>query len=100
MPVKALALEDGTYAANLLRDLPSNATVAPLERHRKARTEKVVADGRRRGDEKAIVNPVCSMPIREWAIRLIVPLFQQTWRSLAVRARNRLEEYGLMTLPE
>jgi 2-polyprenyl-6-methoxyphenol hydroxylase-like FAD-dependent oxidoreductase len=70
----SLALEDAMYLAKMLRDSTNNeAAFAQFERDRKPRAEKVVAEGRRRGDDKAIVGP-----------------FQQTLRELMIRIFMRM----------
>ena len=70
----SLALEDAMYLAALLRDFSYEAAFETFERHRKPRAEKVVAEGRRRGRDKAIVGPL-QQQIRELMIRMVVPLF-------------------------
>jgi 2-polyprenyl-6-methoxyphenol hydroxylase-like FAD-dependent oxidoreductase len=54
--------------------LRSEAAFETFESHRKPRVEKVVAEGRRRGRDKAIVGPL-QQKLRELMIRLSVPLF-------------------------
>ncbi len=69
----ALALEDAMYLAKLLRDCPYEHALARYERDRKARAEKVVAEGRRRGADKALVGPF-AQALRELAISVFVRL--------------------------
>jgi 2-polyprenyl-6-methoxyphenol hydroxylase-like FAD-dependent oxidoreductase len=71
----ALALEDAMYLAKMLRDEADfTAAFARFERDRKPRAERVVAEGRRRGNDKQIVGPV-RQTMREIMIRIFVPLF-------------------------
>lgn len=64
----------GPALALFLRDFSYEAAFETFERHRKPRAEKVVAEGRRRGRDKAIVGPL-QQQIRELMIRMVVPLF-------------------------
>jgi len=71
----SMALEDAMYLAKLLRDCGDYAQVfAQFEQARKPRVEKIVAEGRRRGSDKAIVSPF-QQAIREVMIRIFVNLF-------------------------
>jgi 2-polyprenyl-6-methoxyphenol hydroxylase-like FAD-dependent oxidoreductase len=71
----SLALEDAMYLAKTLRDSTDyEAAFARFERDRKPRAEKVVAEGRRRGRDKAIVGPA-RQKIRELMIRTFVRMF-------------------------
>jgi 2-polyprenyl-6-methoxyphenol hydroxylase-like FAD-dependent oxidoreductase len=55
----ATALEDAAELARCLRDLPDpGAAFAAFERLRKGRVERLVAQARRTGSQKAIANPV------------------------------------------
>lgn len=74
----SLALEDAMYLAKLLRDASDVETaLARFASDRKPRAERVVAEGRRRGADKAIVGPL-QQRLRELMIRLFVPLFGRT----------------------
>lgn len=55
----SIALEDAMYLAMLLRDCAGDVerAIDQFERHRKPRAEKVVAEGRRRGNDKEFVGP-------------------------------------------
>lgn len=71
----SMALEDAMYLAKLLRECSDYERVfAQFEQHRKPRVERIVAEGRRRGDDKKIVSPF-QQKIREFMIRLFVNLF-------------------------
>lgn len=71
----SLALEDAMYLAKVLRDSSDyEEAFARFERDRKPRAERVVAEGRRRGEDKRIVGPV-QQKIRELMIRMFVGLF-------------------------
>ena len=71
----SLALEDAIYLAKLLRDCGDYTQVfAQFEQARKPRVEKIVAEGRRRGNDKTIVSPF-QQTIREVMIRIFVNLF-------------------------
>jgi 2-polyprenyl-6-methoxyphenol hydroxylase-like FAD-dependent oxidoreductase len=55
----SLALEDAQYLAKVLGESSGHAhAFARFERDRKPRAERVVAEGRRRGADKAIVGPI------------------------------------------
>jgi 2-polyprenyl-6-methoxyphenol hydroxylase-like FAD-dependent oxidoreductase len=71
----SLALEDAMLLAKLLRDESSYASAfSRFEAARKPRVEKIVAEGRRRGNDKQIVGPV-QQTFREWMVRIFVNLF-------------------------
>jgi 2-polyprenyl-6-methoxyphenol hydroxylase-like FAD-dependent oxidoreductase len=71
----SMALEDAMYLAKLLRDCGDYAQVfAQFEQARKPRVEKIVAEGRRRGNDKTVVSPF-QQAIRELMIRIFVNLF-------------------------
>jgi 2-polyprenyl-6-methoxyphenol hydroxylase-like FAD-dependent oxidoreductase len=83
----SLALEDAMYLARLLRDASYEIAFERFERDRKPRAEMVVAEGRRRGVDKAIVGRL-QQAMRELMIRLFVPLF-------GGRFDRRLYEYQI-----
>jgi 2-polyprenyl-6-methoxyphenol hydroxylase-like FAD-dependent oxidoreductase len=67
----SLALEDAMYLAKLLRDCDDfREAYGRFERDRKPRAERVVAEGRRRGGDKALVGPV-----RQWVRERLISLF-------------------------
>jgi 2-polyprenyl-6-methoxyphenol hydroxylase-like FAD-dependent oxidoreductase len=71
----SLALEDAMYLAKLLRESADYEQVfATFEAERKPRVEKIVAEGRRRGNDKFIVSPF-QQKIRETMLRIFVNLF-------------------------
>jgi 2-polyprenyl-6-methoxyphenol hydroxylase-like FAD-dependent oxidoreductase len=71
----SLALEDAMLLARLLRDERDYASAfSQFEAARKPRVEKIVAEGRRRGNDKQIVGPF-QQTLREWMIRIFVNLF-------------------------
>jgi 2-polyprenyl-6-methoxyphenol hydroxylase-like FAD-dependent oxidoreductase len=77
------ALEDAMMLAKLLRDCACDYRRAFVlfERERKPRVERVVAEGRRRGGDKAIVSPFKSK-IRNLMLRFLLPVFgrySQNW---------------------
>jgi 2-polyprenyl-6-methoxyphenol hydroxylase-like FAD-dependent oxidoreductase len=79
----SMALEDAMYLAKLLRDSSDthNEIFNDFEKERKPRAEKIVAEGRRRGNDKEIVSPF-QQKIRELMIRIFVTLFggkSQDW---------------------
>jgi 2-polyprenyl-6-methoxyphenol hydroxylase-like FAD-dependent oxidoreductase len=79
----SLALEDAMYLAKMLRDYRGdyNSAFAQFERKRRPRVERVVAEGRRRGRDKAILTPFQSK-LRNLAMRIVLPLFgpkSQDW---------------------
>ena len=79
----SIALEDAMYLAKLLRDSFSSheQVFARFEADRKARAEKIVAEGRQRGVDKQVVTPFQSK-IREVMLMIFVNLFgasSQDW---------------------
>lgn len=71
----SMALEDAMYLAKLLRDCGDYSQVfSQFEQARKPRVEKIVAEGRRRGNDKTVVSPF-QQTIREVMIRIFVNLF-------------------------
>lgn len=86
----SMALEDAMYLAMLLRDAGGNAYTAAFhkfETDRKPRVEKIVAEGRRRGNDKTILPP-WQAKIREWMMAIFMPLF-------AARSFDWLYKYRL-----
>jgi len=84
----SLALEDAMYLARLLRDCDDfREAYARFERDRKPRAEKVVAEGRRRGGDKAVVGPV-----RQWVRERLISLFV---RLSGDRSDRWLYEYSI-----
>jgi 2-polyprenyl-6-methoxyphenol hydroxylase-like FAD-dependent oxidoreductase len=73
----SIALEDAMVLAKLIKDENSySAAFKKFEELRRPRVEKIVAEGRKRGDDKTIVSPVQQF-IREWMIRIFVNLFAE-----------------------
>ena len=74
----SMALEDAMMLAKLLRDCAADYAIAfaHFERERKPRVERVVAEGRRRGADKAEVGPL-QAKIRNLLLRVLLPLFGQ-----------------------
>ena len=75
----SMALEDAMYLAKLLRE--SNGTsieqiFAAFEQHRRPRTDKVIALGRRNGQHKQRMSPI-EYWIKQQMIRIFVPLTRQ-----------------------
>ncbi len=75
----SMALEDAMYLAKLLRE--SNGTsieqiFAAFEQHRRPRTDKVIALGRRNGQHKQRMSPI-QFWIKQQVIRIFVPLTRQ-----------------------
>jgi 2-polyprenyl-6-methoxyphenol hydroxylase-like FAD-dependent oxidoreductase len=66
----SMALEDAIYLAKLLRNSQDPLVFRSFELARKERAERIVAEGRRRGKDKAVVGPI-EQTIREWMIRTI-----------------------------
>ena len=85
----SMALEDAMLLAKLVRDCGGRIEAAfkTFEDQRRARVEKVVAEGRRRGADKAIVSPVQSR-IRNIVIGLMLRLFGE-------RSQRWLYEYKI-----
>ncbi|MBA3946545.1 MAG: FAD-dependent monooxygenase [Herpetosiphonaceae bacterium] len=78
----SLALEDAMYLAKLLRDSAAGYehVFTQFEHERKPRVEKIVAEGRRRGNDKAIVSPF-QAKIREIMIMIFVNAFGKMGRN-------------------
>ena len=72
----SLALEDAMYLAKMLRDSNCDYSTAfeRFQRGRKLRAERIVAEGRRRGSDKAILTPFQSK-LRNLAMRILLPRF-------------------------
>jgi 2-polyprenyl-6-methoxyphenol hydroxylase-like FAD-dependent oxidoreductase len=71
----SMAMEDAMYLAKLLRDTADYQRVFGLfEQERKPRVERIVEEGRRRGNDKEIVSPL-QQKIRELMIVIFVNLF-------------------------
>ncbi|HVW38197.1 MAG TPA: FAD-dependent monooxygenase, partial [Pirellulales bacterium] len=72
----SLALEDAMYLAKLLRESAADfaGALARFERDRRPRVERIVAEGRRRGDDKQIVGPI-QAKIREAILTVVLNLF-------------------------
>lgn len=71
----SLALEDAMLLAKLLRDEKSLALAfRKFEDGRRPRVERIVREGRRRGEDKLVVGPAMQL-FREWMIRIFVNLF-------------------------
>ena len=92
----AQALEDALYLARTLRDSQGdyNWAFRQYERERKPRAEKVVAEGRARAADKAVVSPFASA-LRNLLMALFIPLFgkKSTDWMLAYRLDWRSEQY-------
>ncbi len=75
----SMALEDAMCLAKLLRDLPGDyeQVFAKFETDRKPRVEKIVAEGRQRGQDKQVVTPFQSK-IREIMMMIFVNLFGES----------------------
>ncbi|MEO7049744.1 MAG: FAD-dependent monooxygenase [Ferruginibacter sp.] len=73
----SLALEDAMLLSKLLRDEPhfKNA-FQKFEKERKPRVEKVVSEGKKRGNDKILVNSFQQF-VRELIIRIFVNLFAE-----------------------
>jgi 2-polyprenyl-6-methoxyphenol hydroxylase-like FAD-dependent oxidoreductase len=71
----AMALEDAMYLARLLRHTDCyQQAFAQFEADRKPRVEKIVAEGRRRGNDKQIVSP-WQQKVRELMMMIFLNLF-------------------------
>jgi 2-polyprenyl-6-methoxyphenol hydroxylase-like FAD-dependent oxidoreductase len=71
----SMVLEDAMYLGKLLRDCNNYEQVfAQFEQGRKPRVEKIVAEGRRRGNDKHVVSPLQSK-IREIMMGIFINLF-------------------------
>lgn len=71
----SMALEDAMLLAKLIRDDANYETAfSKFESMRKPRVERIVEEGRRRGDDKEVVDPIKSL-LREIMIRIFVNLF-------------------------
>lgn len=71
----SLALEDAIYLANLLRQSADYEQVfEQFEQDRKPRVEKIVAEGRRRGEDKHEVTPF-QATVREFMMAIFIRLF-------------------------
>ena len=72
----SIALEDAMYLAKLLRDSSGDyeQVFTQFETDRKARAERIVAEGRQRGVDKQVVTPFQSK-IREIMLTIFVNLF-------------------------
>jgi 2-polyprenyl-6-methoxyphenol hydroxylase-like FAD-dependent oxidoreductase len=71
-----MALEDAVYLAKLLSetsDASLETTFAAFEQHRRPRTDKVIALGRRNGQRKVQMSPVAYW-LQQQMIRIFVPL--------------------------
>lgn len=72
----SLALEDSMYLAKLLAqssgDWPN--VFAKFERHRRPRVEKIIAQGRRNGEDKKELTPFSAW-IRDQILSIVLPLF-------------------------
>jgi 2-polyprenyl-6-methoxyphenol hydroxylase-like FAD-dependent oxidoreductase len=84
----SMALEDAMYLAKLLKSCGDYEQVfAQFEAHRKPRVEAIVAEGRRRGNDKDAVSPF-QQKIRELMLRIFVNLF-------GVKGLNQVYEYKI-----
>jgi 2-polyprenyl-6-methoxyphenol hydroxylase-like FAD-dependent oxidoreductase len=80
-----MALEDAMYLAKVLRDMQGDHEVAfkLFERERKPRVERVVAEGRRRSNDKKSVSPLESA-LRNAMLAIFFNLFGETKPGLAL----------------
>lgn len=72
----SMALEDAHYLAKLLHesaDAPLGEVFAAFEAHRRPRTDRVIALGRRNGQRKAAMSPFAYW-IQQQLLRIFVPL--------------------------
>ncbi|MBO9727250.1 MAG: FAD-dependent monooxygenase [Chitinophaga sp.] len=72
----SLALEDAMYLAKLLRDGQADykKVFTQFEAGRKQRVEKIVAEGRRRGNDKKVLSPM-QAKIRNFMMSVFLKLF-------------------------
>jgi 2-polyprenyl-6-methoxyphenol hydroxylase-like FAD-dependent oxidoreductase len=71
----SMALEDAMYLAKLLRHNQDYERVfAQFEQDRKPRVERIVAEGRRRGEDKQVVTPL-QQRVREVMMMIFINLF-------------------------
>jgi 2-polyprenyl-6-methoxyphenol hydroxylase-like FAD-dependent oxidoreductase len=89
----SLALEDAMYLAKMLRDNGRDyaSAFARFEQDRKPRVERIVAEGRRRGADKAIVSPLKSK-IRNAVLSVVLRLFGDRSQDWLFRYRIQWEE--------
>jgi 2-polyprenyl-6-methoxyphenol hydroxylase-like FAD-dependent oxidoreductase len=75
----SMALEDAQYLAKLLREAngtPIEAVLSAFEQHRRPRTDKVIALGRRNGRHKERMSAI-EFWLKQQMIRIFVPLTRQ-----------------------
>jgi 2-polyprenyl-6-methoxyphenol hydroxylase-like FAD-dependent oxidoreductase len=71
----SMAFEDAMYLAKLLRDSADYEQVfARFEQERKPRVEKIVAEGRRRGNDKEAISPLKAR-MRDLMMTILINLF-------------------------
>lgn len=72
----SLALEDAMYLASLFRNSENDweNLFEQFERERKPRVEKIIVEGRRRGDNKKEITPFSAW-IRDRTLSIVLPLF-------------------------
>ncbi|WP_143309146.1 FAD-dependent monooxygenase [Chitinophaga vietnamensis] len=89
----SMALEDAICLARLLRDIPGDheKVFGLFEAARKPRVERIVAEGRRRGDDKKIVTPM-QAKIRNFMISVFIRLFGSTSQDWLYRYKINWEE--------
>jgi 2-polyprenyl-6-methoxyphenol hydroxylase-like FAD-dependent oxidoreductase len=72
----SLALEDSMYLAKLLAQSPEDwqSVFDQFEQHRRPRVEKIIAQGRRNGNDKKELTPFSAW-IRDQILSIVLPLF-------------------------
>jgi 2-polyprenyl-6-methoxyphenol hydroxylase-like FAD-dependent oxidoreductase len=79
----SMALEDAQFLAKLLRESngqPIEETLRAFEEHRRPRTDKVIALGRRNGKRKERMSAFAFW-VQQQMIRIFVPLTRASWQD-------------------